>query len=82
MDNSVCDPDVVNWQADSRSAFTEPMRALWIGPSPAEAAAWGSFSYEDDQAGGSWFPAAGPCSLRDFRWALYQGGGPGRDRTS
>lgn len=39
----------LNW--DSRSAVVRCMRSFSISPHPSEARAWGSFPYEDEQAG-------------------------------
>ena len=51
LEHLLLDKNLVNPWADMRPATAELLGAFWVNPSRLEAAVWGEFPYEDDQAG-------------------------------
>lgn len=58
---------------DLRPLVCDLVEAFWARPSRAEALRWGSFPYEDDQAGLVQAPLATPYSIRDVYRFLSTG---------
>jgi FMN phosphatase YigB (HAD superfamily) len=86
VEELILDPSLINCWADVRPAIAEVLWAFWQDPSKSEAVAWGTFPYEDDQAGAyrkcvancySWLDVA-HCLLlghiRSSRQSLWNGG--------
>jgi len=73
-DQLVLDGDLVNPRADLRVPLLELLRSFWLTPTSAEAAAWGRFDFEDDQAGDSQHRLAAPFSLGQLPSMCWQGG--------
>jgi len=64
-----------------RDACAALLREFWENPTPAEAAAWGAFPYEDDQASSATLPLAAPLPW-SLAPALLVRGGRGLPRAS
>jgi len=58
---------------DLRPAAADLLRAFCMDPTPAEAAAWGRFPYEDEQSGGHFRPLARPYHAADVADLLRRG---------
>jgi len=61
----------VNPWLDVRPVLADVLRPFWRMPTPADAAAWGAFPFENDQGGACWAALAPPYRWRDLAAALW-----------
>ena len=62
---------IVEVSSDALAVVGSLLQEVWLRPTTAEAEAWGSFPYEDAQAGTEWEQLARPIQFRNIGMALY-----------